>query len=284
MARVLVAGCGDLGSGVAAQLVANTHRVFAIRRSGTEFPSGVQGITGDLTAMPDAALPDVDLIYLIMTPSGRTEAAYKAAYFETAQRLVQRYQSAAVRPKIVFVSSTSVYGQNQGEWIDEEVVPLPQSATAQTLYQAELLLKKAMSASAVRFSGIYGPGRNRLIDQVASAQPLSHNSWTNRIHRDDCVGFLVHLGEQCLAGDSLAPHYIATDSTPVSQWEVKLWLASRLGVELVFESSLSLKDVTPKQGKRLSNRRLCQTGYALQYPSYVTGYESLLRNYGKKLM
>lgn len=273
--RILVAGCGDLGSSVAKYFLAKGAEVTAIRRSGTVFPQGVMGITGDISALEDSVLPDVDLIFLIMTPSSRTEEAYRAAYWNTAQRLVKRYQ--ASKTPLFFVSSTSVYGQNSGEWIDELSVPEWSSATAQVLLETEALLAGSLSSTALRCSGIYGPGRYRLITKVASETIWEENSWTNRVHRDDVVRALCHLGEKSLTGSLLASCYNVTDDTPVSMWEVKLAIAQWLNAAVALPKDE--RAFLPVSGKRISNQTLKETGFSFQYPSYVKGYQELVSQY-----
>ncbi len=102
MTKVLIVGCGDLGSGLAKELVSAGHIVTAIRRTGTEFPDQVTGITGDVLTLKDETLPDADMIFLIMTPRLRSEEGYQQAYLFTAQRLIDRYQTSIVPPKIFF--------------------------------------------------------------------------------------------------------------------------------------------------------------------------------------
>lgn len=276
MANILIAGCGDLGSGLAAELVAQGHIVTGIRRTKNEFPQGVIGITGDLVAMSDDDLPDVDLVFLIMTPNGRNEEAYRAAYFDTAQVLIRRYKVMAKQPKVFFVSSTSVYGQSQGEWIDETTPAQPTSATAKVLVETERSLASAFSSVAVRCSGIYGPGRFRLLETVLSEKEWGANSWTNRIHRDDVVSALVLLANCALSKKTLPAHVIVTDQTPVSMWEVKLWLATCLEAKVAVSSG---EGFVPTSGKRIQGQYLLSQGWRLQYPSYVSGYYELLREF-----
>jgi len=274
--RILIAGCGDLGSGIAPTLLEEGYQVHAIRRTGTHFPLGVQGITGDLTQLTDEKLPDVDLIFLIMTPQEYNEAAYKAAYYDTAERLIKRYQSA--QTPVLFVSSTGVYGQNNGEWIDENTAPeMPSSATSRWILDSEQLLSHALPSVAVRCSGIYGPGRYRMLTKVMSGESWDKNSWTNRVHRDDVVRALCHLAEKSLNGDVLADHYNVTDNTPVSTWEVKLCIASLLGVPASIPDNAQA--FLPTSGKRISNKALLETGFSFHYPSYFSGYLELVAQY-----
>ncbi|MEO9654210.1 NAD-dependent epimerase/dehydratase family protein [Marinomonas sp.] len=277
MAKVLIAGCGDLGSGVAEQLVSQGHQVVGIRRQGQEFPQGVEGITADLLSLDPSCLPDVQVIFLIMTPQGRTEQAYRLAYLETAKVLVRRYQDqAGSKPQVLFVSSTSVYGQSDGAWVDESSPVMPLSSTAKVLVETEQFLADALPSVAVRCSGIYGPGRFRMLDKVQSAVDWSHNSWTNRVHRDDVVTGLSLLAQRALQGASLPPHVIITDQTPVSMWEVKLWLATQLGVRPAVSE---IEHFTPSSGKRIYAQYLLSQGWQPQYPSYVSGYQQILHDY-----
>ena len=276
MAKVLIAGCGDLGSGLATQLVEQSHVVTGIRRTKSDFPTGVKGMTGNLVDMSDDQLPDVDLIFLIMTPNGRNEEAYRAAYFDTAQVLISRYQTAMKPPKVFFVSSTSVYGQSQGEWVDETISAQPASATAKILVETEQALAAAFSSVAVRCSGIYGSGRFRLLETVLSGKDWEANSWTNRIHRDDVVSALVLLANCALSKKTLPAHVIVTDQTPVSMWEVKLWLATCLGANVAVSAN---GQFTPTSGKRIQGQYLLSQGWRLIYPSYVAGYHALLREF-----
>lgn len=276
MANILIAGCGDLGSGLSTELIAQGHVVTGIRRTKNKFPNGVIGITGDLVEMSDDALPDADVVFLIMTPNGRNEEAYRAAYFDTAQVLIRRYRDMAKQPKVFFVSSTSVYGQSQGEWIDETTPAQPTSATAKILLETEQSLSAAFSSVAVRCSGIYGSGRYRLLETVLSGKDWEANSWTNRIHRDDVVSALVLLANSALTDKTIPAQVIVTDQTPVSMWEVKLWLATCLGAKVAVSS---VEGFVPTSGKRIQGQYLLSQGWRLQYPSYVAGYHELLREF-----
>jgi nucleoside-diphosphate-sugar epimerase len=276
MAKVLIAGCGDLGSGLAAELVKNGHQVMGVRRTKNQFPEGVEGITGNLLDMTDDLLPDVEVAFLIMTPNGRDENAYRAAYFETAQVLIRRYKKMATLPQVFFVSSTSVYGQNQGEWVDETTPAIPASATAKILLETEQALAAVFPSVTVRCSGIYGPGRFRLLETVLSGKDWETNSWTNRIHRDDVVSALVTLANIAFEGKDLPKQVIVTDQTPVSMWEVKLWLATCLGANVSLSGDGGF---VPSSGKRIQGQYLMSQGWVPRYPSYVAGYHALLREF-----
>jgi nucleoside-diphosphate-sugar epimerase len=124
----------------------------------------------------------------------------------------------------------------------------------------------------LRLSGIYGPGRLRMINLAknAAAWP-KQNSWSNRIHRDDAAAFIVFLTKRALAGEAIDDYYIITDSCPVPQYAVLSWIAEQLNCDQPEQLPIS-------GGKRLNNQRMVATGFKLQYPDYKVGYRALLIN------
>jgi nucleoside-diphosphate-sugar epimerase len=139
----------------------------------------------------------------------------------------------------------------------------------------QLLAASDIPYTVIRFAGIYGPGRRRLIEQVLAKQgcPKEPPLYTNRIHRDDCVGFLAHLISLDRQGVKLARLYLGVDSEPVSMWQVKQWLAEQLAID---PAAMTAAEQTRRGSKRCSNHRMLTSGYHLLYPSYRQGYGALL--------
>ena len=155
--------------------------------------------------------------------------------------------------------------------MDEESTTRPGRFSGRYMLEGEGLVRNCQSeAVIVRFGGIYGPGRNRLIELVRSGARCQDEPayYTNRIHRDDCVGVLMHL----LDMDSPERIYLGVDSYPAPQCEVMLWLSKQLGV------SAPSRQRSPGSGsgKRCNNRRLQASGYRLLYPSYREGYAAVI--------
>src|SRR5690606_38400703 len=124
-----------------------------------------------------------------------------------------------------------------------------------------------------RFSGIYGPGRNHLINQVkAGCTGAEH--YTNRIHADDCAGVLVHLCRKHTGGVVLPDLLLASDCEPVASFLINQWLAR--GMNLALRDNAAT--VKRAASKRCSNNRLLASGYVFKYPSYRQGYEEVLNN------
>ena len=172
------------------------------------------------------------------------------------------------------VSSTAVYGITDGSWVDETTPTEPGGFSGKRLLEAETLLSQSRHPGVViRFGGIYGPGRNRMLRKVRNGEPVVAEppQYTNRIHRDDCVGALVHLFHVA----EPASVYLGVDSHPCTQVELVDWLAERLGLPRPPRTQGSAGGVRASN-KRCHNNRLLASGYAFQYPDYRAGYEAML--------
>lgn len=276
MRRVLIAGCGYVGSALAGVLAADGHRVFAVRRDADGLPGEVVPVVADLTA--PASLtdlpPDLDAVAYTASPDGRDEADYRAAYLDGVSNLLEALAAAGQQPqRVVLTTSTAVYGQTDGSWVDETTVPRPPTATAAVLVEAEQRLAAGPFPGVVlRLGGIYGAGRTRLVARVRDGRAACTEGppvYSNRIHRDDAAGALQHL----LSLPQPDPVYLGVDDDPADRCEVLRFLADRLGVPP--------PPVRPGRAgrpgnKRCRNRRLRSSGYRLRYPSYRDGYGELL--------
>ncbi|MCJ8168194.1 NAD-dependent epimerase/dehydratase family protein [Atopomonas sediminilitoris] len=277
MAHCIIVGCGDVGSRLAAQLVAGGHSVTGVRRRQAELPAGVQTLQADVAApaCPAGWPEQVDyLVYAVAAGRGG-EAAYQAAYVDGLRNvlgwLAQRQQRVK---RLVFVSSTGVYGQSAGEWVDEDAETAPTGFSGRILLAAEqLALASDQPATWLRLAGIYGPGRGYLLSQAqsgAQAEPLQYG---NRIHADDAASLLASLIAKAEQGVALAEGYIGVDDEPAPLDEVLRWLRAQLGVTEGGGELLKRR----AGSKRCRNTRARALGWAPQYPSYREGYAALLQ-------
>jgi len=274
MARILIAGCGRIGTRLGEQLAGEGHAVTGLRRRPAPLPAPLQTRRADLLDPEGlrAAVSDVapERVYYIATPDEFTDAAYERAFVTGLRHLLAALGTPPAR--LVFVSSTGVYGQSDGSWVDENSPTEPAAFSGQRLLEAETVARKgAAEPVIVRFGGIYGPGREAMLAKVRRGDPCSADPprYTNRIHEDDCVGVLAHLGA-LPAPETL---YVGVDSAPCTQCELMDWLAGRLGLPRPARDGGA-----PGRGgnKRCRNDRLLASGYRLRHPSYREGYEAML--------
>lgn len=273
--RVLILGCGDLGNRTGQLLHAQGASVWGARRSLDRLAASIQPLSWTL---PQAApkLPPLDYIIYTLAADRMDETAYRLAYLEGVEVMLQNLtrQKTALR-RIFFISSTGVYAQDQGETVDETSVTNPAHFSGRLMLEGEEALHQSpWPATVLRFSGIYGPGRDRLIRQVRAgdfpaATPLKYS---NRIHADDGARALVHLMERDQAGLPVDDLYLVSDCEPAPMQEVLGWLAHQMGLQAKPGDQVSDRG----GNKRISSQRLRSTNFQLRYPSYREGYASVL--------
>jgi nucleoside-diphosphate-sugar epimerase len=213
------------------------------------------------------------IVIYCVAANGQTDAQYKAHYVDGLRNVLATQVDNKKLKHVFFVSSTRVYGQNAEAVLDENMPAIPADFGGERLLEAEHLLNGiSCNSTILRLSGIYGPGRLRMINLAKSPEkwPLQ-NSWSNRIHRDDAAAFMVFLVQQVLADRPILDCYIVTDSKPATQFEVLNWIAQNM------QPSISItRQAKINGGKRLSNQAMLRTGFILQYPDYQIGYQALL--------
>jgi len=271
--KVLIAGCGDVGNALATRLLAEGSEVWGVRRRVDALANGVHPWRIDLTDAESFRQPPAPFDYVFYTASAdrRDEDHYRAVYVDGLRNLLRALRSARcpVR-RVFFTSSTAVYGQNDGQWVDEASATEPLRFNGRILLEAERVVQEAPETGInLRLSGIYGPGRTRLVRKVYRGEATATQSWTNRIHVEDCAGALHHL----MRIESPDPIYLGTDDEPVTTAEVVTWLAQELGVHAPPPGEAE------RSNKRCRNTRLRETGYRFEYPTFRAGYRPIVRGF-----
>ena len=311
---VLLAGCGDLGTEAGLRFAAAGHRVVGWRRSPEKLPAAIEGAAADLSSRELPPIPaDTTAVVVAIAADSPTEDAYRAAYVDGLAHVLDAVlaSGAGVR-RVLFVSSTAVYGDAGGGWIDERTTPDPGGFSGRIIREAEELLYSRLRGTGItpvvlRLGGIYGPGRTRLIDQVRGGTAVipAASRFTNRIHRDDAAAAIVHL---CTMDAVPGPVYVGVDNEPAELGDVLSFLADELGLPRPASESAGLSGGAggvaagasasgtasttsaskstsggePSRGgnKRASNALLRSTGFEFQYPSYREGYRAVLAGVG----
>lgn len=281
--QILIAGCGDIGSALGCELAAQGHQIAGLRRNINQLPPVIQGIAADLCNLPvlqqtlQQLNDKIDIVVYAVAAEKRDEQRYREAYPEGLKNLLTALQNSGHTPKqLFFVSSTAVYQQSEHQWIDETSTTEPEGFSGQIMLQAEqLALNNAIPGCVVRFSGIYGPGRNYMLNQVSQGigYPQALLSYSNRIHRDDCVGVLQHLIGK-VGNETLESVYLASDCSPTQLHEVTDWLAEQLGTTITEQSARRVIG-----SKRCNNQRLLDSGYQFKFPDFRQGYQQLIKDF-----
>lgn len=265
--RVLIAGCGDLGQRLGLALAARGDTVFGLRRRVDALPAGILPVPADLLDPSSLrALPrDLDALAIILTPGRRDEAGYREAYLQAPANLLGAL--GGLPAKAVFVSSTAVYGGDDGRWVDEDEAPAPEDFNGRVLLEAERALAVRMPGLwRLRLAGIYGPGRRWMLRRAAEAAGCRPR-WTNRIHVEDAARAIEFALDSGPAGSAC----IVSDGQPVREDELLGWLAGRL------RRPAPRLEPGPECGRRLRPRRLAELGFRLRWPDWRLGYSSLLQ-------
>ena len=223
-----------------------------------------------------------DFVVSTFNPADRSIAGYKAGFRTAMGNLLSGLGQH--RPRhILMASSTRVFAEAHGGWVHEGSALAEDDPWALEIIAAEQqLLDSGLPASVVRFAGIYGIPGGRLLSRIRRGElcPPEPVSYTNRIHREDCAGFLAHLLQLAEAGKALLPVYIGVDDQPAPRYEVESWLAREIGLEEQLAGQSVAGDDPTRHNtaghKRCRNSALRDSGYQLIYPEYKTGYGALL--------
>jgi nucleoside-diphosphate-sugar epimerase len=278
MTICLVIGCGYLGRRVAARWVAAGHRVYATTRSaarGAELRAlGAELVVCDVLDRAGLrALPDADaLVYCVGFDRGAgrpMREVYVGGLGNVLAELARREAAGARAARFIYVSSTGVYGQTGGGWVDETAATDPVEESGCVVLEAERLLRgRRPDAVVLRFAGIYGPGRLIRSVAVRAGEPLAGDpdGWLNLIHVEDGAA-AVDAAAGCGRPGAV---YNVCDDRPVRRRDFYARLASVLGAPPPrFVAPPAHHDAADR---RVANRRMREElGVALRYPSYEEG-------------
>lgn len=276
--RIFVLGTGYAGSRIAGELTACGHEVVGMNRRKLRDVVW-QAEEGDALSPPPRLrqLGAFDAIVGCLSGTGRKDIGeYREIYVEGLRRVVETLTLAS-NPRVLFLSSTGVYGQHDGELVDESSPTSPVHAQGGVMLEAENMLDElSMDRCALRLSGIYGPGRWRMIQQAMRSRPyLKPDVWANQIHVDDIAGVVRQLFDQLVWPTRL----IVSDDQPSLRREVFDWIRTEAGHPDGFVDEEHGRTATRNRGnRRMNNTRLRELGIHLRYPSYREGYSPLLRD------
>jgi nucleoside-diphosphate-sugar epimerase len=284
MPRVLIAGCGYVGVAAADLFHAAGWEVEGWTQSlessdklaGKPYPVRPVDITAPETVK--AAARAFDTVIHCASSGGGGPERYRQVYLEGARNLL-----AELQPRIfVYTSSTSVYAQTDGEWVDETSAAEPKHETGKILRETEEFIRQNGGLIA-RLAGIYGPGRSALLRKLLSGEARIGSDgkrYLNQVHRDDIAGALVHLVPLFNNAFPAGAIVNVVDNAPMTQQEAYGWLAAKLDRPL---PPLAHRPGERKRGtsnKRVSNKKLRALGWKPKFSTFPIGMErSVLPGY-----
>lgn len=280
--KLLIVGCGRLGVQLATFLRPADYKVYGLCRNPERLPDFISGIQADVTHEHNLrkvlSKQYFDDVVVSLSAGQYREDCYRAMYVDAAKHILDAVTCCGVK-RICFVSSSRVYGEDNGAWVDERTTPEPRDFAGALLLEAERLFgASGIPSTALRLGGIYGLGHSGLVSRVRAGELRIPETpiYSNRIHIEDAAGFIAHLLEM---DADMEPLYIVSDGMPVLYAELIQWLAQQLGVPPPQVGHLTTRTSGRKRyHRRLRNARMLASGYALRYPDYRAGYGAILES------
>lgn len=284
MSTVAILGCGYVGRALGRELLEAGHDVVGMCRSaaGVEAvaDAGITPVQGDATDRTDLeAIGDVDVVVFAASSGGGDAAAARSVYVAGLGTVIDAFANRADPPeRLVYTSSTGVYGEHEGDWVDEDTALRPATQKAAVLVEAEAVARDAgnrgLEPLVARLGGVYGPGRYRL-ERYLEGQVTE--GWLNRMHVEDVAGALRFL--LALDAGEAPGTVLLVDDEPAWKPAFAAWLAEQCGREPPETRSLAAareggSERRRRGQKRCSNARLRGLGYELRYPTYREGYRA----------
>ncbi len=286
--RILILGAGYVGVPFAQRMLEEGHEVVLASRSvgdSTNLGAGrLQNISVDITesnSLRRLAGTFDEVVNCVSSSRGGVDV-YRAVFLGGTRNLIE-WLKANPPGRVVFTSSSSVYGQVDGSIVGEDSETTPAGETGQVLVEAERLwLESALPATVLRIAGIYGPERGHLFLKYLRGEAGitgDPNRYLNQIHRDDVAGAIA----AALSCENPVSICNVADDSPVSQIEFFQWLAEMLNRPMPPVVEGDVKGKRAVTNKRVSNERLKKAlGYQLKYPTFRAGYLSEMVRLGLK--
>ena len=288
---IFIFGCGYLGSHLAKVLIEQGYSVGALTRNKQTAHNllaiGAQEVIVSQIESEDwhsMIKKDYTIILNCVSSAGGGIDGYRKSYLE-GQRSVLNWLKGKVVETYIYTSSTSVYPSDSGQWVDEASETISGTkCPASILVESEKAILENSSLFKnyfiLRLSGIYGPGRHYLLDQLNRGDIIagSGSHYLNMIYLQDIVHMLCEL----MFGNRSIPSgiYNLSDDEPVIKQELADWLGRKLNIgSPTFDSEkLSkrhlIRNSKPKN-RRISNQKL-RAYLNLKYPTFREGYQAIL--------
>ena len=264
--HILFIGYGKTSQRVAKQLFELGHQLTTISRT-PKTDLYAHHLIQDVHQLNLTQVQPIDCVYILLAPNESGIEQYHQTYLTSTQPIIQALQQHPIQ-RLIVVSSTRVYGENLGETIHDDTVIRPIDRQGEILYEMEnaYLTAFPQQCCVLRPSGIYGTSVARMIRLAKSTQQSSNIHWSNRIHIEDLVRFLVYL----LHVEHLQQTYICSNSQPMVLHEIIQWFQRHLHLP---ELNLVGRTIS---GKKIIAQRMKDSGFELKHSDCFQDYLALL--------
>ncbi len=292
-ANILFIGHGRVTNYLTTTYLSHHKNLYAICRTNRfihnkKHEKQIHWIQADVNILNSLNILKTHVFHYIIyatSPDSYTEDAYQLVYLHGLLNVVQLIKQYQQNPKVVFISSTSVYGHNTGEWVDEASTTLSSSFSGRIIQEAEnLLLHHLPFANILRFGGIYGTNPSSLIKQIKDKTIRIHihtKQYTNRIHIHDSANMIYTLLVQSDTSYSVNTNdniFLGVDCLPENKKQVIEWIAKKIQVQLPSTCYVQKEIKNKRSGnKRCSNKKILSLGFQFSYPTYQEGYLDLIQ-------
>ena len=283
MTTTLIVGCGYLGRRVGARLALRGDRVFGTTRNEAKATGLIGlGITPIIADVLDPTsltrLPEADRVLHCVGFDRSAGDTMRSVYVEGLTHCLEALAGRSAR--FTQISATSVYGIDDGGWVDEDAPTEPRTESGRVCLEAERLARdfcddRALDCIIVRASGLYGPGRIIRRDALIRGDLIAGDpsKYLNLIHIDDAASAALAALERGVPGRV----YLASDDRPIARREYYTLAASLVGGP---EPRFAPRDdsAPEESNKRISNRRIKdELGLTLLYPDIRSGLPAALQ-------
>ncbi|MFB6361135.1 MAG: NAD-dependent epimerase/dehydratase family protein [Halobacteriales archaeon] len=286
MSTVAILGCGYVGRALGRGLVDQGHEVLGVCRSEDGLAAveaaGLTPVRGDVTDRSDLeGISGADALVFSASSGGGGASAARSVYVDGLNTVLDAISTWERPPdRLLYTSSTGVYGDHEGRWVDETTDLDPATGKTEVLAEAETVARRAREFGTVpvvaRLAGIYGPERYRLERYLEG--PITEG-YVNLVHRADVAGA---LGLLLTADPGTVPETVlVVDHEPVWKPTLAAWLAEqcdRAPPDTVSRTADG-RERQRRGQKRCSNERLLELGYQFEYPTYREGYRAAIEDY-----
>ncbi|MCV9908137.1 SDR family oxidoreductase [Brucella sp. HL-2] len=284
--RIFLFGAGYSAQAFSRLMTGEAERIDGTTRNEQNFPTLEKAGIAPIIFDGEGASPE-----LIDRLAKATHVVISISPRESGDPSLAIVEEALRRPDntirwIGYLSTVGVYGNHDGNWIDETAPRGPTSRRSLERVEAEdawdaLSERHGTPVALLRLSGIYGPGRNAFVnlERGTARRIIKEDQVFNRIHVDDIAGTL-----RFLAGTNTGGAFNITDNEPAPPQDVVVYAAELMGVAPPPEVPFEEADMTPMarsfygENKRISNQRIKDLGYDFIHPDYKAAFSAMWRD------